>query len=67
MDAKATAPTITINGVTSNPGEPVTMTSFTCGCFPILTGHDAEAGDTVECDECNCYTTVLTVFKTWVF
>jgi hypothetical protein len=67
MDAKATAPTITIDGVTSNPGEPVTMTSFACGCFPILMGHNTEIGDTVECDDCDCFTTVKGIFPTWTF
>lgn len=67
MDAKATAPTITIDGVTSKPGEPATMIEFSCGCYPILMGHNAKVGDTVECDDCDCFTTVLKAVETWVF
>lgn len=67
MDANVTAPTITIDGVTSKPGEPITMTQFACGCFPVLLGHDVQTGDTVECDDHDCFTTVLGVFPTWVF
>lgn len=65
--AAETAPTITINGVTSKPGEPVTMTTLACGCHPILVGHGNQVGDTTECDDCNCFTTVTRIFPTWVF
>jgi hypothetical protein len=58
------APTITIDGVTSNPGQPVTMLALECGCFPIVDGHDIDTGDVYTCGR---PTTVTGVFKTWVF
>ena len=66
MDSTA-APTITIDGVTSRPAEPVTMTGFACGCNPILMGHSAQVGDTVECDDHDCFTTVTQAVQTWMF
>lgn len=67
MDAKATAPTITIDGVTSKPAEPVTMTLLACDCAPSLLGHDIAVGDIMDCDDCDIHTTVKRVFPTWVF
>ena len=47
MDANVTAPTITIDGVTSKPGEPITFAKLICGDgFPILDGH-VPVGDEV--------------------
>jgi hypothetical protein len=73
MDAKTTAPTITINDVTSRPGEPVTMVALDCGAHPITSGHVIEIGDSFLCrDEVHADTdpifcTVTSVFKTWMF
>lgn len=61
------APTITIDGVTSNPGHPVTMTELICGDHPILNGHNVKTGDEVNCPECQTPVMVVSTFETWVF
>jgi hypothetical protein len=67
MDAKTTAPTITIDGVTSRPGEPITFVSLICGDHPVLDGHNVTIGDEVNCTECNFPAMVTETFETWKF
>jgi hypothetical protein len=64
--AATTAPTITIDGVTSRPGSPISMLALACDCHPVVEGHDLAAGDPVECEE-HGVTTVIRTLETWMF
>lgn len=60
------APTITIDGVTSNPGKPVSMLSLGCGCHPFANGHWT-TGAVVFCEDCARPAYVTDTFHTWLF
>ena len=68
-----TAPTITIDGVTSRPGEPVSMVHLDCDGYMIVPGHVAE-GDMILCEDGpheeklpDLYCVATGVFHTWTF
>lgn len=61
------APTITIDGVTSRPGSPVSFVRLGCGCTEIAEGHGYAVGGDAACGECGVATFVESTFETWVF
>jgi len=65
--AEATAPTITVDGVTSTPGEPVSFVALDCDCIEIAQGHGYTVGGAAACGKCGVATTVTGVLETWVF
>jgi len=73
MDAKAAAPTITIDGVTSKPAEPASFVTLDCGNITLQATHVIEVGDPAICedgpheDSDSLYCRVVKVLKTWSF
>jgi hypothetical protein len=64
--AATTAPTITIDGVTSNPASPVSMLALACDCRPIVETHELAVGEAVECED-HGVTTIVGKLDTWMF
>lgn len=64
--AAKTAPTITIDGVTSAPASPITMLGLACDCHPVVKGHDFAVGNAVECED-HGITTITGTLETWMF
>ena len=65
--AETTAPTITIDGVTSAPGKPISMIRLGCDCVSIWPGHGYTVGGEAGCGTCRVVTTLVASFETWVF
>jgi hypothetical protein len=64
--AEITAPTITIDGVISAPGEPVSFAALGCDCIEIATRHGYTVDGDAACGKHGA-TTVTGVLETWVF
>lgn len=61
------APTITINGVTSKPGQPASMIHTECDCYPIIAGHGFTPGRAITCPDCQAVTWVINSMETYIF
>jgi len=64
---EATAPTITIDGVISAPGKPVSMVRLGCDCVSFWPAHGFIVGGAAGCGTCGIETTLVSTFETWVF